>query len=104
LLSSNDIGGESAEAYGYVDRSLPDGELDALVDAVARRISTFDKWAIANTKRLVNAASAPPDVEVAAGWEACMTSIARPAAQSRLKKLFEQGFHRPGQAEERLGD
>jgi enoyl-CoA hydratase/carnithine racemase len=52
LLSSNDIGGDSAEAYGYVNRSLPDAELDGFVDALATRIASFDKWAIANTKRL----------------------------------------------------
>ncbi len=103
LLSSNDIGGDLAEAYGYVNRSLPDGELDGFVDALARRIASFDKWAIANTKRLVNADSLPADVEIAAGWDACMASIGRPAAQGKLKALFERGFHRPGDAEDRLG-
>jgi enoyl-CoA hydratase/carnithine racemase len=103
LLSSDDIGGDLAEAYGYVNRSLPDGELDAFVDALATRIASFDKWAIANTKRLVNAASLPPDVEIAAGWDTCMSSIARPAAQGNIKALFEQGFHQPGDAENRLG-
>ena len=72
LLGSDDIGGELAEAYGYVNRSLPDAELDGFVDALASRIASFDKWAIANTKRLVNAASLPADVEMAAGWDACM--------------------------------
>src|SRR5260221_12797327 len=103
LLSSNDIEGDLAEAYGYVNRSLPDSELDSFVDALATRIASFDKWAIANTKRLVSAASLPPDVEIAAGWDACMASIARPAAQAKIKALFEQGFHRPGDAEDRLG-
>ena len=103
LLSSNDIGGDLAEAYGYVNRSLPDGELDGFVDALARRIASFDKWAIANTKRLVSAASLPRDVEIAAGWDACMASIARPAAQGKIKALFERGFHKPGDAEDRLG-
>jgi enoyl-CoA hydratase/carnithine racemase len=103
LLTSNDIGGDLAEAYGYVNRSLPDNELDGFVDALATRIASFDKWAIANTKRLVSAASLPPDVEIAAGWEACMASIGRPAAQGKIKTLFEQGFHRPGDAEDRLG-
>ena len=79
LLGSDDIGGELAELYGYVNRSLPDAELDNFVDALATRIASYDKWAIANTKRLVNAASLPPDVEIAAGWDACMTSIARPS-------------------------
>jgi enoyl-CoA hydratase/carnithine racemase len=103
LLSSDDIGGDLAEAYGYVNRSLPDAELDEFVDALARRIASFDKWAIANTKRLVNAASLPPDVEIAAGWDTCMASIPRPAARGKIKALFEQGFHRPGDAEDHLG-
>ena len=41
LLSSDDIGGELAEAYGYVNRALPDAELDAFVDALARRIASW---------------------------------------------------------------
>ena len=103
LLGSEDIGGDLAQAYGYVNRSLPDAELDGFVNAIATRIGSFDKWAIANTKRLVNAASLPPDVEIAAGWDACMASIARPAAQQRIKSLFERGFHKSGDAEDRLG-
>ena len=66
-MSSEDIRGEQAEACGYVNRALPDAELDAFVDALATRIAAFDKWAIATTKRLVNT-SLPPDVELGAGW------------------------------------
>ena len=102
LLSSDDIGGELAQAYGYVNRALPDAELDGFVDALATRIAAFDKSAIANTKRLVNA-SLPPDVEIAAGWDACMASVVRPATQARLKAFFALGFHKPGEAEDRLG-
>src|SRR3989454_4370888 len=103
LLGSEDIGGDLAASYGYVNRSLPDAELDDFVDALASRIASFDKWAIANTKRLVNAASLPADVEIAAGWEACVASIARPAAQESFKELFELGFHKLGDVEDRLG-
>ena len=102
LLSSEDIRGEQAEAYGYVNRALPDADLDAFVEAFATRIAGFDKWAIANTKRLVNT-SLPPDVELAAGWDACMGSISRPAAQERIKALMANGFHKPGDVENRLG-
>ena len=103
LMGSDDIGGDLAQAYGYVNRSLPDAELDGFVEALARRIASFDKWAISNTKRLVNAASLTPEVEMAAGWEACMASVARPATQVRLKAFRELGFHKPGDAEDRLG-
>ena len=102
LLSSEDIRADQAEAYGYVNRALPDADLDAFVEALATRISRFDKWAIANTKRLVNT-SLPPDVELAAGWDACMASISRPAAQERIKALMANGFHKPGDVENRLG-
>jgi enoyl-CoA hydratase/carnithine racemase len=102
LLSSEDIRGDQAEAYGYVNRALPDAELDAYVDTLATRIAGFDKWAIANTKRLVNT-SLPPDVELGAGWDACMASLGRPAAQERIKALLARGFHKPGDIEERLG-
>jgi enoyl-CoA hydratase/carnithine racemase len=103
LMSSDDIPAELAEAYGYVNRALADAELDAFVDALATRISLFDKWAISNTKRLVNAASLPPDVEMAAGWDACMASVARPATQARIKAFIELGFHKPGDVENRIG-
>jgi enoyl-CoA hydratase/carnithine racemase len=103
LMGSEDIGGELAELYGYVNRSLPDAELDKFVDALAARIASFDKWAISNTKRLVNAASLPPDIEIEAGWNACLASIQRPAAQERIKALMARGFHKPGDVENRLG-
>src|SRR6266849_5903363 len=50
LLGADDIGGDVAEVYGYVNRALPDAELDAFVDALAMRIASFDKQAIAETK------------------------------------------------------
>src|SRR5213596_3326214 len=77
LLGADDIRGADAELLGYVNRALPDAELDDFVDALATRIASFDKWAIANTKRLVNEASLPPDVEIRAGWDACMASVKR---------------------------
>src|SRR4051794_29982369 len=103
LLSADDIRGADAEFLGYVNRALPDAELDHFVDALATRIASFDKWAIANTKRLVNEASLPPDVEIRAGWDACMASLKRPAAQAGIKALLELGLQKPGDPEDRLG-
>src|SRR5580698_354877 len=102
LLSSEDLSAERAEAYGYINRALPDAELDAFVEALATRIAGFDKWAIANTKRLVNT-SLPPDVELGAGWDACIASLGRSAAQDGIKALMARGFHKPGDVENRLG-
>ncbi|QEX19135.1 enoyl-CoA hydratase [Hypericibacter terrae] len=103
LLGADDIGGDLAERYGYVNRSLPDSELDGFVDALARRIASFDKPAIAETKRLANRASLPSDADIAPEWDAFIASVQRPATQARIKKLMEQGFHKPGDVENRLG-
>lgn len=103
LLGADDIGGDLAERYGYVNRSMPDGELDGFVDALARRIGSFDKQAIAETKRLVDLNSLPGDEEIGLEWGAFVAAAGRPAAQGRIKKLFERGFHEPGDVERRLG-
>ena len=103
LLGADDVNGDLAQLYGYVNRSLPDNQLDAFVDALAERISSFDKQAIAETKRLVDLNSLPQDAEIVPEWEAFIASVGRPAAQERLRALFERGFHAPGDVETRLG-
>jgi len=103
LLGADDVPGALAENYGYVNRALPDAELDAFVEALAMRIASFDKQALVETKNFVNIASLPPDAEIAPEWDACIASIQRPAAQRRIGTLLERGLHQPGDVENRLG-
>jgi enoyl-CoA hydratase/carnithine racemase len=103
LLAADDFNGELAERYGYVNRALPDKELDGFVDALATRIASFDPHALAETKRLVNLASLPPDAEMQPGWDAFIQSVQRPQAQARIKALVEQGLQTPGEVETHLG-
>ncbi len=103
LLAADDIQGDLAERYGYVNRALPDAELDDFVEALARRIASFDRDAIASIKRLVDRASLPPDDDIALEWSAFIASVKRPESQRRVKALFDRGFHQPGDVESRLG-
>jgi enoyl-CoA hydratase/carnithine racemase len=103
LLGADDIDGRLAELYGYVNRALPDVMLDEFVDGLARRIASFDKQAMAETKRLVNTASLPENSEISPEWGAFVASLGRSAAQQRIGKLMARGFHRPGDVENRLG-
>jgi enoyl-CoA hydratase/carnithine racemase len=103
LLGADDISGDLAERYGYVNRSFPDADLDTFVDSLANRIASFDKQAISETKRFADVASLPPDYEIAPEWDVCLASIMRPAAQERITKLMEQGFHKAGDVEDHLG-
>jgi hypothetical protein len=68
------------------------------------RGASFDKRTIMDTRRLVNVAGLPSDIEIESGWNACVASMARPATQERIKELIGRGFCKPGDAENRLGD
>ena len=83
-------------------RNVVGGVPDERVEA-AMRIASFDEQAIVETKNFVNIASLRPDAEIAPEWDACIASIQRPAGQTRINKLLERGFHKPGDVENRLG-
>jgi enoyl-CoA hydratase/carnithine racemase len=102
LLSGEDISGDLAERYGYVNRALPDAELDSFVDALARRIAGFDKQAITAIKRLVDIPTLPSDIEIGAEWGAFLDSAHRPQAQQNIKRLMEMGLQTKPDVEKRL--
>src|ERR1700751_167510 len=62
ILGADDVSGDLGDLYGYVNRSLPDADLDGFVDALATRIAPFDKQTIIDTKLLVHVASVPPNI------------------------------------------
>src|SRR5690349_16315798 len=103
LLSGNDIDGELAERYGYVNRAFADSELDAFVDALASRIASFDKEALVAIKRQVNAVTLPSDKDVAPEWDAFIASVGRPQAQERIAQLMQLGLQKNHDVEARLG-
>jgi enoyl-CoA hydratase/carnithine racemase len=102
LLTGEDISGDLAERYGYVNRALPDAELDSFVDTMARRIAGFDKQAIAAIKRLVDIPTLPSDIEIGAEWGAFLDSAHRPRAQQNIKRLMEMGLQTTPEVEKRL--
>jgi enoyl-CoA hydratase/carnithine racemase len=104
LMTGTYIDGELAERYGYVNRALPDAELDAFVDKMARRIAGFDKQTLADIKRLVDASSLPTNEQIGAEWEAFLGSVKRPDAQQRIGKLMELGLSTNRDLEEHLDE
>jgi enoyl-CoA hydratase/carnithine racemase len=76
LIGADDSNSELAECYGYVNRAIPDEELDGFVDASATRIASFDQQAIADTKKTLDVASMSPDAEMQPGWNAFITCAA----------------------------
>jgi enoyl-CoA hydratase/carnithine racemase len=102
VLSGNDIDGDLAERYGYVNRSFADADLDRFVDSLARRIANFDKQTLADIKALVNVSSLPSNAELGAQWDGFIASVGRPQAQERIKTLMEWGLQKNPDVEARL--
>src|SRR3989441_12353068 len=92
ILGSNDFDGESAERYGYVNRALPDAELDDFVDTLARRIASFDRAALAAAKRLVNQVSLPSADRLLDAIVSFGTALTWPEAQRRIQAVLERGL------------
>jgi enoyl-CoA hydratase/carnithine racemase len=99
VLGANDFDGDTAERYGYVNRSLPDTELDGFVDALSRRVASFDRRAIAAAKNLVNQVSLPPADRLLDALNSFQTSLTWSEAQQRIQALLERGLQRDGDFE-----
>jgi enoyl-CoA hydratase/carnithine racemase len=103
LVSAGDYDGELAERYGYVNRAVPDADLDAFVTAFAERVSRFDLRALQEVKAFVDQASLPPEAELPAQMAAFWNSVARPETQDRAGQLFALGLQQPSDVELELG-
>ncbi len=101
VLGANDFDGDTAERYGYVNRALPDAELDGFVDALARRIASFDRRAIAAAKNLVNHVSLPSADRLLDAITSFETALTWPETQQRIQALLKRGLQRDGDFEHR---
>lgn len=104
ILSSQDYGAHDAERFGMVTRALPDSELDPFVDALAARLSGFDKQSLAGAKAQVNRATLPADTDFQSSYAEYSQSLAWPgfrARRPRMAKLAAE--YGPAELELRLG-
>ena len=92
VLGANDFDGDTAERYGYVNRALPDVELGGFVDALARRIASFDRRATVAAKNLVNDVSLPSADRLLDALNSFQTALTWPETQRRVRALFERGL------------
>jgi enoyl-CoA hydratase/carnithine racemase len=101
ILGANDFDGETAERYGYVNRALPDAELDAFVDALARRIASFDRRAIAAGKSLVNDVSLPSADRLLDALNSFQIALTWPEALQRIQAVLKLGLQQDDDFEKR---
>jgi enoyl-CoA hydratase/carnithine racemase len=103
LLGADDIPAALAAEYGYVNRVVPDADLDEFVDRFGRRISAFDKVAVAGIKQLVDVSSLPDDADFAPGLSTVFATSGRPENAPFARALFQRGLQQPDGVERDLG-
>jgi len=105
LLGGSDYDADTAAAYGWINRSIPDAELDAFVENFANRIASFDKKIIATIKSIINQRAVnPKDEHIMETQTKFFAALTEPEAATRLKQLFEKGLQQQGDLELNLGN
>ena len=103
LLGGDDIPADLAVEYGYVNRLVPDADIESFTDAFAHRIAAFDRVAVAGIKQLVDVATLPADDEFAPGLAAYFATAGRPENKPFVQQLIENGLQQPDGIETDLG-
>jgi enoyl-CoA hydratase/carnithine racemase len=101
VLGANDFDGDTAERYGYVNRALPDAEMDGFVDVLARRIASFDRRSIAAAKSLINQVSLPSADRLLDALNSFQNALTWPETQRRVQTLLKLGLQHDGEFEKR---
>jgi len=92
VLSADDFDADIAERYGWVNRTLDDGDLDSFVDALARRVASFDGKTLATAKAQINRFGMPTAAELQSSNDMIFPMLAWPDAQARRTKLRGLGY------------
>ena len=89
VTTSDDYDAVTAERYGWINRAIPDAELDFFVDAMARRLASFDRDALATAKRLIRRHASASLDDYRETLDCLRKLISTPSTAARRKTLAQ---------------
>jgi enoyl-CoA hydratase/carnithine racemase len=92
VLSGDDFDADIAERYGWVNRTLDDGHLDSFVDALVRRLTSFDREALGAVKAQVNRFGTPTATELKSSTDIFFSALAWPGQLKRRARVRTMGY------------
>lgn len=102
VLGAEDFDAATAAEYGWINRAIPDAELDKFIHLLATRIASFDKKALTTAKRMINSRKPPPpQAGIADSFSAIAQAISWPEAHQRMAIMKSKGWGKPGDVEMR---
>jgi enoyl-CoA hydratase/carnithine racemase len=99
IPGADDFGADQAERYGWINRALPDADLDAFVARLARRIVSFPADAVRSAKRVLNELTLTGADAIRADARRFHQLVASDTAKARTAALFAQGLQTRGPLE-----
>lgn len=101
---ADDFDADIAERYGWINRAMPDAELNAIVDRLAHRISLFDAPVLELAKQSVKPRAAmSSDAERWASNHAFLQTTTWPGVRERAVRAMELGLQQRVAFEQDLG-
>ncbi|MER8158280.1 enoyl-CoA hydratase/isomerase family protein [Streptomyces sp. NPDC094472] len=90
VLTSADSDAELAERYGWINRAVPDAELDEFVAGIAARMADFPRDALIAAKAAINATSLPTPAHVRVDAALFQRLVRSAATQQHTAELFKR--------------
>jgi enoyl-CoA hydratase/carnithine racemase len=103
VLGADDFDADTAERYGWINRALPEAELDDFVQGFVRRVLAFDGHALATAKQRLNQVLLPDPGQLAATQAAFGETLRSPNAGELMSKARDRGLGTAGEFELNLG-
>jgi enoyl-CoA hydratase/carnithine racemase len=103
ILGCDDVDAATAERWGWVNRVLPQPDLDAHVERLARRIAGFPVEAVAAAKASIVHAERGVVEHLLSEGHAFADLLGVPASRVAMRRFLERGGQTPD-GERRLGD
>ncbi|WP_328535074.1 enoyl-CoA hydratase/isomerase family protein [Streptomyces sp. NBC_00344] len=103
IVGADDFDADLAERYGWINRALPDAELDGFVARLAQRIAGFPPEGAKAAKRAINDLTLADSAQVRSDSATFQALIALPESRERLDYLADRGLQTPGDLEQDLG-
>lgn len=102
MLSAQDYDADLAERYGWINRALPEAEIDDFVSSLAHRIARFPSAGHAVVKERVNAIALPTVEDIRRDSDLFLEGTRSPEFQKLTQAAMNRGFQ-TREAEMKLG-
>lgn len=103
ICSAQDYSADLAERYGWINRALPDAELDEFVNDLAYRIARFPLEGLIASKGRINDIALAGVDDYRTDSTLFGTGFTHDETQRRTRLMLDRGLQKPGEFELNLG-